>query len=136
MPLRTQSARLATNPLPTIAAQSITPSPLMTPLLLANSGVERDRKEVPNPVYLPQTSRPELENGFPKVQAIAGSSLIPTSQTYVSPFAENQSNQTVSTPQQQAVDLEVMAAKVERRLLRRLVVESERRGQNRWGLRS
>jgi hypothetical protein len=58
------------------------------------------------------------QSAVPNVSAIAG-------------FQESSSSP-ATTGNQTKIDMDVLADKIERKLLRRLVVENERRGQKRW----
>ncbi|MDD1424535.1 hypothetical protein MEO93_07880 [Dolichospermum sp. ST_sed3] len=79
------------------------------------------------------TSSPDetlISNNIASNQGIMASTPSPNSQ----PPKVNQINQTsiagVSRPPQ--IDVDALADKVERKIMRRLVVESERRGKNKW----
>ena len=133
-PTITQETSLPGNPLPVVSAQLVAHSQPMVPLSFSSSTAVGDRKGFSQSIFSTQTVIPSSENEFSRTQETIVSTTGQASQAYSSPFIKTEVSQ--STASSQSIDLETVIAKVERRLLRRLVVESERRGQNRWGLRS
>jgi hypothetical protein len=121
--------------LPRVEAQPIPSTQSLAPLIFSTVRAGSDRMATAqsrDPTSFPTAHSGE---GISRFQETATSSLAVSAPTGTSPFAANEVNQTV-VPEPQAVDLEAMVTQVERRLLRRLVIESERRGQHRWGLKS
>ncbi|MFW9259440.1 hypothetical protein [Nostoc sp. CALU 546] len=111
--------------------QNISPLPIVSVTSPSNSSLKTESLPLPIAKATPSSKSNSQQSNLPNRNSISNTDSSSPPRSFASPVSPTETSVSPIATQSN-IDVDAIASQVERKLMRRLVIESERRGKNRW----